>query len=229
MIRTRVNPFEPRRQTCGCRLARRSRGCGRGPWRRLGRRRRRCLGGSGRCPGPPSSWARRGVSAQHPSRRLRFRADSRPSPYDSLPMAVPLTTRSQWLAANPPAARDLTQSLVGVALRVRRGENFHPAVREFLDEFVLRADDRSRFASISARPLPTGDARYDAYLGALAEHLAVAHGLDRPPWATEPARFLDRFWFVSDVPGFRAVSIAQAPAAFRRRGVFVPERSLHRV
>jgi hypothetical protein len=44
-----------------------------------------------------------------------------------------------------------------------------------------------------------------------------------------PDRFLDRFWFVSDVPGFRAVSIAQAPAAFCRRGVFVPERSLHRV
>jgi hypothetical protein len=34
---------------------------------------------------------------------------------------------------------------------------------------------------------------------------------------------------VSDVPGFRAISIAQAPAAFRRRGVFIPERSLHRV
>jgi len=71
--------------------------------------------------------------------------------------------------------------------------------------------------------------RYDAYLGALAEHLAVAHDLERPTWAIEPERFLDRFWFVSEVPGFRAVSISQAPAAFRRRGVFVPERSLHRV
>ncbi|MEX2448313.1 MAG: hypothetical protein WD404_06170 [Solirubrobacterales bacterium] len=40
---------------------------------------------------------------------------------------------------------------------------------------------------------------------------------------------LDRFWFVSEAPGFRAVSLAQAPAAFRRRGVFIPERSLHRV
>jgi hypothetical protein len=45
----------------------------------------------------------------------------------------------------------------------------------------------------------------------------------------EPQRFLDRFWFVSEVPGFRATAIAQAPAAFRRRGIFVPERSLHRV
>lgn len=74
-----------------------------------------------------------------------------------------------------------------------------------------------------------GDSRHDAYLGALAEHLAAVHGLSRPAWSVGPGRFLDRFWFLSEVPGFRAVAIAQAPAAFRRRGIFVPERSLHRV
>ena len=79
------------------------------------------------------------------------------------------------------------------------------------------------------RPPATGDLRYDAYLGALAEHIAAVHGLERPAWSIEADRFLSRFWFVSEVPGFRAVSIAQAPAAFRRRNVFVPERSLHRV
>ena len=144
-------------------------------------------------------------------------------------MATPLTTNSEWLAANPPAAERLTETLAGVSGRVRAGEDFSHAVREFLDEFSLHGDDGTRASAIRDRPEPTGDARYDAYLGALAEHLAVAHGLERPAWSTEPARFLDRFWFVSDVPGFRAVSIAQAPAAFRRRGVFVPERSLHRV
>ena len=81
----------------------------------------------------------------------------------------------------------------------------------------------------SERPEPTGDRRLDAYLGALAEHLAGAHGLERPAWSVEPGRFLETFWFLSDVPGFRAIAIAQAPAAFRRRGIFVPERSLHRV
>lgn len=102
-------------------------------------------------------------------------------------------------------------------------------MREFLDEFSLRTEDASRQASIEERPPRTGDIRFDAYLGALAEHLAAVHELARPDWATEPERFLDRFWFVSDVPGFRALAIAQAPAAFRRRGVFIPERSLHRV
>lgn len=70
-------------------------------------------------------------------------------------------------------------------------------MREFLDEFALRADDASRAKAIEERPDLTGDPRYDAYLGALAEHLAAV--------------------------------VAQAPAALRRRGVFIPGRSLHRV
>ena len=143
-------------------------------------------------------------------------------------MAQPLTTGSDWLAAHPPAAERLTQSLAGVARRARAGEDFQPAVREFLDEFVLRDDERSRYEAIAERPEMTGEPRQDAYLGALAEHLAGVHGLERPEWSVEPGRFLSSFWFVSEVPGFRAVSIAQAPAAFRRRGIFVPERSLHR-
>lgn len=140
-----------------------------------------------------------------------------------------LSTRSDWLAAHPPAAESLTQTLATVARRARQGEDFHLAVREFLDEFALRADQDSRAQAIAEKPLPTGEARHDAYLGALAEHLAVMHGLQRPTWSVEKNRFLPRFWFVSEVPGFRAISIAQAPAAFRRRNVFVPERSLHRV
>jgi hypothetical protein len=63
----------------------------------------------------------------------------------------------------------------------------------------------------------------------LAEHLALRCELKRPAWSVEPERFLDRFWFVSDVRGFRAISLVQAPAAFRRRGVFTSERSLQRV
>lgn len=144
-------------------------------------------------------------------------------------MATPLTTRSEWLAANPPAAARLTQTLAVVAVRAREGEDFQVAVREFLDEFALRGDDRARERAIAERPESTGDPRQDAYLGALAEHLAAIHGAPRPAWSIEPERFLDRFWFVSAVPGFRAIAIAQAPAAFRRRGIFIPERSLHRV
>ena len=142
-------------------------------------------------------------------------------------MAEALITRSDWLASHPPAR--FAETLAGVARRAAAGEEFRHAVREFLDEFALRGDDRLRSDAIAERPPAAGDARHDAYLGALAEHLAAVHDPNRPSWSIEPDRFLDRFWFVSDVQGFRAISIAQAPAAFRRRGIFVPERSLHRV
>lgn len=144
-------------------------------------------------------------------------------------MAKPLTTRSDWLTENPPTAERLNATLAAVAERTRSGERFDYAVREFLDEFALRRSEMSRREAIAEQPEPTGDPRWDAYLGALAEHLAAVHQIERPAWSVEPDRFLDRFWFVSEVPGFRAVAIAQSPAAFRRRGVFIPERSLHRV
>lgn len=157
----------------------------------------------------------------------RVRRAFRSSPYDLCAVPKEFTTGSDWLREN--ARGPFVCDLAGVARRVLGGEDFLVAVREFLDEFGLRGDDELRAAAIAQPPALTGDGRYDAYLGALAEHLAVVHELERPAWSTGPDRFLDRFWFVSDVPGFRAISIAQAPAAFKRRGVFVPERTLHRV
>jgi hypothetical protein len=138
-------------------------------------------------------------------------------------------TSRDWLAAHPPPDSAFRQTLALVSQRVREGEDLRFAVREFLDEFDLlpRRDLRAR--AIRARPEPTDDPRTDAYLGALAEHLAATRGIERPDWAVEPERFLDRFWFVSEVPGFRALAVAQSPAAFRRRGIFITEGGLQRV
>jgi hypothetical protein len=144
-------------------------------------------------------------------------------------MARPIRTASEWLLANPPEPDRFVLTLAHTARRSLAETDFDHAAREFLDEFALRPDSRSRAEAIVEEPPSTGDSRHDAYLAALAEHLAAAHDLERPAWSVQPGRFLDSFWFVSEVPGFRAISIAQAPAAFRRRGVFVPERSLHRV
>ena len=133
-----------------------------------------------------------------------------------------------YLAANPPPDSSFTQSVAGVAERANAGEEFLFAVRELLDEVQLlpRADLVRR--ALEQRPALTGDPRHDAYLGALAEHLAFEHGVERPAWACEPERFLDRMWFVTDVAGFRATLLVESPAAFRRRGVFVSGRSLRR-
>ena len=69
----------------------------------------------------------------------------------------------------------------------------------------------------------------DAYLAALAEHLAFHHSLPRPAWSVEPGRFLRRMWFASAAPGLRATAIQQSPAAFRRRGLFIGATTLQRV
>jgi hypothetical protein len=163
----------------------------------------------------------------HPERPSR----RRPHPnrvYDPL-MPRRYATASDWLLVNPPEPAGLRATLAGVAQKARAGEDFRHAVRDFIDEFSLLAEDSERQARIDAAPAPTGERRHDAFLGALAEHLAAVEGLERPAWSVEPDRFLDAFWFVSDVPGFRAAAIAGSPAAFKRRGVLIPERSLHRV
>lgn len=139
------------------------------------------------------------------------------------------TSLKDWLAEHPPPDDAFRQTLAVVAERVRGGEELRFAIREFLDEFGLLPRHELRARAIHEPPAPTGDRRADAYLAALAEHLAATWVLERPSWAVDPSRFLDGFWFPSDVPGFRAIAIAQSPAAFRRRGVFIASGALTRV
>ena len=138
-------------------------------------------------------------------------------------------TSREWLAAHPPPDASFRQTLALVSDRVRAGEDLRFAVREFLDEFQLLTRDDLRTRALGARPGLTGDRRADAYLGALAEHLAGTSGTERPAWSVEPERFLKRFWFVSEVPGFRALAVVQSPAACRRRGIFIAKGALERV
>lgn len=103
-----------------------------------------------------------------------------------------------------------------------------PAVRDFLDQ-IPRSDRDQIVRLVEEEPPATGDDRIDALLAALAEHLAIRADVRVPRWALAPERFLDRFWFVSPTPGFRATAIVQTPVALKRRGVMWPERSMQRV
>jgi hypothetical protein len=67
-------------------------------------------------------------------------------------------------------------------------------IRQFLDDFYHAAPE-TRAAMIAERPELTGDCRFDAYLAALAEHLAVHDALPVPAWVEEPERFLEQWWF----------------------------------
>lgn len=119
-------------------------------------------------------------------------------------------------------------SLAETADRIGHGEDPLTAVRDFLD-VTGSATAEEISILITERPRQTGDARIDALLAGLAEHMSVIRKIACPPWVHEPIRFLDQFWFVSRVPGFRAMAIAQSPIALKRRGVFWPARSLERI
>jgi hypothetical protein len=112
--------------------------------------------------------------------------------------------------------------------RVDSGESALMAVREFLDQ-AGRADADELAAMIAEAPELTGDAHTDALLAGVAEYAAGRREADCPSWTSGPERFLDRFWFVSPEPRFRALAIAQTPVALKRRGILWPARSLRRL
>ncbi len=93
-------------------------------------------------------------------------------------------------------------------------------VVEFLKEYH-REPEETRQRLLSDVPESTGDERWDVLFAGLAEHLAIRDGTDAPSWSA--SRGLRRFWFPFDTPGARAQALVHAPAALRRRGVFVPD------
>ena len=93
---------------------------------------------------------------------------------------------------------------------------------QFIDDF-READTVSQASVMEDAPPSTGDARWDAFLAALAEHLAYHGDLPIPRWVGRKGRFLKRWWFLSDLPSVMASALAESPAAFRSRGIFVTE------
>jgi hypothetical protein len=93
-------------------------------------------------------------------------------------------------------------------------------VVEFLKEYHREpTDNRQRL--LADAPDSVGDLRWDVLFAGLAEHLAMRDGHGAPLWSA--SRGLRRFWFPFDTPGARAEALVHAPAALRRRGVFVAD------
>jgi hypothetical protein len=86
---------------------------------------------------------------------------------------------------------------------------------------ITRSPATVRLRLLEDTPDPVGDERWDALFAGLAEHLAMRAGQAAPGWSA--TRGLRRFWFPFDTPGARAQALVHAPAAFRRRGVFVAD------
>jgi hypothetical protein len=68
----------------------------------------------------------------------------------------------------------------------------------------------------------------DAWLAAYAEHLSSQIECPPPDWAFKDSRIADEPWFpdAASDPGLRALALARAPLAFKRRNLYTPDVDL---
>jgi hypothetical protein len=118
------------------------------------------------------------------------------------------------------------RSLHEVARRVSSGEQgFDTALREFLDSYYANPEQRT--AAIGQQPQSL-DALHDAYIAAVAEHLARSHDLEIPSWAENQGLQLSKPFFAGKLEGLKARLAVESPTAFRRRMLFVSKDALFR-
>jgi hypothetical protein len=119
------------------------------------------------------------------------------------------------------------QSIAEIAERTLAGaQDFDPAVREFVDtwQFMTTA---ARPNSIRMEPAQIGPLE-DAYLAALAEHLALGAKISAPDWTEQPQRFLREPFFAGGLESLKPILLVESPLAFRRRLIFISADGLSR-
>lgn len=117
----------------------------------------------------------------------------------------------------------LTEVVEGMAVDA---DAFHRGMSGFLDTFYTAPDKRQEM--IDDEPPLTGNAKIDAYLGAVGEHLARRWGLRVPAWTANPRRTLRKPYFVGGIEALKPMLLAQSPLAFRKRMIFVEAEPLKR-
>ena len=118
-------------------------------------------------------------------------------------------------------------TLIEVAEASRPGSGLHEhAIAGFLDTFYTNPDRRQ--AMIDPEPPLLDSPKMDAYLAAVAEHLARRWALDIPPWTANPARTLHEPVFGTSIEALKPMLLAQSPLAFRKRMIFVEHDPLRR-
>ncbi len=127
---------------------------------------------------------------------------------------------------------DHAASLIGLARSilddlVRPGSPAGPVRMEAeLAHRFATADAEGRRRMLSATPPSTGDQRWDAFVAALAEWLAVRAGVATPRWVHDADRYLPGGWWVSALPSMHAWEYAGSPVSFQSRGVYIHRDSL---
>ncbi len=103
---------------------------------------------------------------------------------------------------------------------------FDRNVREFLDTWQTMSS-HERLSALAQEPALVGQP-LDAYLAALAEHLALSSRLAVPDWAQSPSRFLSQPFFAGGLESLKATLLVESPLAFRRRLIFISANALSR-
>jgi transcriptional regulator with XRE-family HTH domain len=129
---------------------------------------------------------------------------------------------------------DYAVSLVGLARSILEEvarDDYTTPIRQAaeLASRFEKADADQRRRMIAAPPPSTGDERWDVFLGALGEWLAVRAGMRAPEWVHRRDRYLDRGWWVTPMASMRAWDYAGSPAAFKTRGIYLHRDSLANV
>jgi hypothetical protein len=120
-------------------------------------------------------------------------------------------------------------TLVQVLQLVRSGEKLRFCLAGFLDDFYGDVGNDSRLRRIADDPGLVDDARMNALMGAIGEHLARRWNVGAPPaWTSQPERFLDRPWFMGH-ERMKGFYLAESPLAFRRRFIFTEAEPLRRI
>lgn len=113
-----------------------------------------------------------------------------------------------------------------------RKEIFGFALRNFLDSFYT-APRQEKKSLLTSPPAPLRESLRDsgvadAYLAALADHLARESRFAAPAWAARRDRLPDKPWFALSSPEARMWLLTQSPAAFRERNLFISAEALSR-
>lgn len=102
------------------------------------------------------------------------------------------------------------------------------ALADFLDGFYALRSDGARADALAAEPPLVGDPIRNAYVGAVAEHLARQYAFAAPEWTNDGCRFLRRPYFAGGLESLKAMLLVESPLAFRRRMIFVDHNPLRR-
>lgn len=120
-------------------------------------------------------------------------------------------------------------SLSALANEIETKEDFSFGLKNFLDCFYAKPDlkmleDEPRLL----KDVLQDEGFADAYLGAVAEHLARQNEWNLPAWCTSRKRSLEFPFFAASSFKMQRLLLADSPAAFRWRNIFVSRDALSR-